>query len=66
MLTVVETAKPDIEVAAELRKEFLEKIEPILEVLERANRHNMLITFRVGVTQYGRMAVTELEIARHF
>jgi hypothetical protein len=65
-LKILSTTKTDAEVAKELRSEFIDAMQPVLALMDRANQHDMLIMFRVGTNQYGKNVLNELNIARHF
>lgn len=65
-LKIIETAEPDHEVAAKLKKDFEEQIKPVLALLERAAKHRMHINFAVGINQFGQGVVQTLDISRHF
>lgn len=59
-------AKPDAEVAAELKAEIITAAEPVCLVLEKAQKAGFHININWGMNALGKMVIAQLIIAKHF
>lgn len=61
------TTKPDAEIAAELKRDMLAALKPVLEILERARSSGFVCTFQTGAaSDHAPIAIQQLQIMKQF
>lgn len=60
----IKPARPDAEVAADLKKQVREKLEFVVAVMEIARSHGFRLTFNVGMDSFGRYVVQGVDVVK--
>jgi hypothetical protein len=56
--------KSDTEIAAELKKEFIDAWQPLLQMMEKAHRMNFRVIVNAGMNELGHAFIHNMEIQR--
>lgn len=61
---IVAIGKPDAEKAADYRARVRAALEPVVGILNDARRDGLVVTFAIGINQFGQSVVTQLDISK--